>query len=127
MPHAHSGWQRCAGRLRPGYMRITALLLSFMLAVMRPAVQPLLHVAMLGVSLFASFPDLWTFCSPRRNSLSFRSHLQVCKNSLAEQFHLPMGAKSPYQVCKDSIKSLNYGPVEMFVGNRLLCIPFDKL
>ena len=63
MPPVHPGWQCCAIDLQPGYMRITALLLSFMLAVMRPAVQPLLHVAMPGFSLFASFPDLCTFCS----------------------------------------------------------------
>ena len=83
MPPVHPGWQCCAIDLQPGYMRITALLLSFMLAVMRPAVQPLLHVAMPGFSLFASFPDLCTFCSSSRSSLSFRSHLPVCKKSVA--------------------------------------------
>ena len=74
-------------------MRITALLLSFMLAVMRPAVQPLLHVAMLGFSLFASFPDLCIFCSSSRTSLSFRSHLQVRKFLLQERYHLQNGTK----------------------------------
>ena len=58
-------------------MRITALLLSFMLAVMRPAVQPLLHVAMLGFSLFVSFPDLAALLYP------FVATCKVCKKSLA--------------------------------------------
>lgn len=65
------------------YMRMTALLLSLRLDVMRPAAQPLLHVAMAGAFLPEPSLELCVFFSSSRSFLSFRSHLwlhiQVCQ------------------------------------------------
>lgn len=73
-------------------MRMTALLLSFMLLVMRPDVQPLLQVAACGCCLS------WTpfaFCSSLASlliSFSSRSHLRgsaVCDVSPGALVPLP--------------------------------------